>query len=148
MAISHVQPLLLLLLASLFLLPALRAVELPFEVCGRGDSLVTVSSVNLIPHPILANVQISGYTSTTITEGKMRMFVKVYGAVAEKTFDVCELVACPVAPGAIMFLFNRAVPYVEVKVEVAVLYVRQSPKIMCVTFEYKHNDPVAVTISA
>ncbi|VVB00382.1 unnamed protein product [Arabis nemorensis] len=62
MAISHVQPLLL-LLASLFFLPALCALD--FKDCGKGSSPVDVTSVVDIGDTGSASFTISGSTSFT-----------------------------------------------------------------------------------
>ncbi|RID72858.1 hypothetical protein BRARA_B00038 [Brassica rapa] len=67
MAISYVQPLLL-LLGSLFFLPALRAVN--FEYCNKsGYDFGNVTHVNISPNPVGPDVgelsiTVIGYAST------------------------------------------------------------------------------------
>ncbi|CAH2080128.1 unnamed protein product, partial [Thlaspi arvense] len=110
MAISHAQPMLLLLL-SLFFLPTLRAI--PFTNCGTGDGSdspppVEATGVELFGDNEDKSFKITASTVKMITGGIMRVELQfgVYKLYDEK-FDVCEIIACPVVPGAFEILFTK-----------------------------------------
>ncbi|KAG2294641.1 hypothetical protein Bca52824_041310 [Brassica carinata] len=105
MEMRHSQPLFLLLLVSLFFFPAALGSRL-FTPCNHNiifsifffietqNYPVYVETVEIYPHPIKRSgngeIWVTGYTDTNISDGA--------------TIDsLCDLVACPVAPGPIGF---------------------------------------------
>ncbi|XP_018463951.1 MD-2-related lipid-recognition protein 3 [Raphanus sativus] len=79
MAISHVQPLLL-LLGSLFFLPALRAIN--FEYCNKsGYDFGTVTRVEISPNPVGPNdgelsIAVFGHAKESIHAGSIEVYAK------------------------------------------------------------------------
>ncbi|CAH2074533.1 unnamed protein product [Thlaspi arvense] len=79
MAISHVQPLLL-LIGSLFFLPALRAVS--FEYCNAsGYDFGNVTDVEISPNPIGPNdfelsITVLGFASKSIDSGSVEVHAR------------------------------------------------------------------------
>ncbi|KFK25834.1 hypothetical protein AALP_AA8G168200 [Arabis alpina] len=111
MAISHVSSLLL-LLASLFFLPAYCGV--PFEDCGEVYYPANVTSVDMIRDERWAGFKISGTTSKTITIGEVQL--DVYEGmirVMKQKYELCAHTAsaCPVVPGAFVFSFENIIPF-------------------------------------
>ncbi|CAH8338205.1 unnamed protein product [Eruca vesicaria subsp. sativa] len=79
MAISHVQPMLL-LLGSLFFLPSLRAVN--FEYCNKsGYDFGNVTHVEISPNPVgpddgELSVTVFGYAKESIHAGSIEVYAK------------------------------------------------------------------------
>ncbi|CAG7862325.1 unnamed protein product [Brassica rapa] len=122
MAISHaLQPLLLLLL-SLFFLPAALGAFVNFTNCGLSniDRGINATSVRINPYPLgigenatftitanstinitAGNIELDTYTSTTVPLVLHRV---------RKTYSLCNVTACPVTPGLIVFNFPIVIP--------------------------------------
>ncbi|KAG7548264.1 MD-2-related lipid-recognition domain [Arabidopsis suecica] len=99
MVISHVQ-LLLLLLASLFFLPPLHAVD--FKYCdGIGYPFVNVTRVEMDPYDI-PNIAIYGFTKRPLLSGTVTLAYNIGGRnLPIKFYDLCtiRLGECPILPG-------------------------------------------------
>ncbi|CAH2053580.1 unnamed protein product [Thlaspi arvense] len=99
MAISHAQSLLLLLLV----LPAALGVK--FQKCTiTGDDFINVKTVKISPDPVKrssnASITITGYTSKKVPDGANVNFdLSIYLPVSTKRYSLCDVTACPVAPG-------------------------------------------------
>ncbi|CAN6991687.1 unnamed protein product [Brassica rapa subsp. trilocularis] len=112
MAISREQPLLL-LIVSLFLLPAALGAT-KFQTCNTGHRYpVDVKTVKISPEHVKpstnANVTITGSTSIDIPDGatvKLRLTLGMY-PVSTKSYSLCDITACPVAAGPIVLNFSN-----------------------------------------
>ncbi|KAG7636306.1 MD-2-related lipid-recognition protein ROSY1 [Arabidopsis thaliana] len=106
MAISHTQ-LLLLLLVSLFFSPALCGPK--FQTCETGKEYpLKVSSVEISPDPVKRSgngeITITGVTNKEISDGvtvNLKLAVGMF-PVSTKSYSLCDITACPVAPGPIV----------------------------------------------
>ncbi|CAH8331653.1 unnamed protein product [Eruca vesicaria subsp. sativa] len=127
MAISHgLQPLLLLLLLSLFFLPAALGAFVNFTNCGVSNGVrhVNVTSVDVNPYP-LGLGENATFTITAVTNFNNRtagnvLFRALSGPSAlnwvQKTYSLCDVTACPVTPGPIVFNFPIFIPRSGIKV--------------------------------
>ncbi|WZY83897.1 hypothetical protein YC2023_030281 [Brassica napus] len=118
----HSQPLFLLLLVSLFFLPAAMGSRL-FTPCNQENSRskmlvsfffietqyypVYVETVEIYPHPINRSgngeIWVTGYTGVIPDEATVVVNVSaprsIRPYVSIKTFPICDTMACPVRPG-------------------------------------------------
>ncbi|KAG7582132.1 Immunoglobulin E-set [Arabidopsis suecica] len=106
MAIFHAKPLLLLLI-SLFFFFAVGDTD--FQTCNTGHNYpVKVSDLKISPNPVKrsgsATITITGYTSKDIPDGvTVTLKLSIMGApVSRKTYSLCDITACPVAPGPLV----------------------------------------------
>ncbi|KFK38771.1 hypothetical protein AALP_AA3G158300 [Arabis alpina] len=117
MAISHAQPLVLLLFVSLFFLPALGK-NVRFGYCSGGSLYpVTVLTVDISPQPIIgtqssANITISGFTILGISRSaqvtaNLVVSGNVIPPLPPKTYSLCDLTDCPVNLGFIELTFTN-----------------------------------------
>ncbi|CAN7011116.1 unnamed protein product [Brassica rapa subsp. trilocularis] len=149
MAISHGQPLLLLLLVSLFFLPAALGLSTGFVTCNSTfDYPVVVNTVEISPDTITsstnANITITGDTSIDILDETTVQFNLWSGLFeAKRSYPLCDIVACPVKPGPIVFTFSNVFTEEELTAErlylvgIAIYGKNQStfmPEIMCIEF--------------
>ncbi|CAH8306518.1 unnamed protein product [Eruca vesicaria subsp. sativa] len=109
MAISHAQPLLLLL----FLLPTLRATS--FHYCDKRLDPVKVNGVEISPDPVVsgkaATFKISGSTDEHISGGKVVISVSYFGVhVHTETHDLCDESSCPIEPGSFLLSHSQTLP--------------------------------------
>ncbi|KAH0895411.1 MD-2-related lipid-recognition protein 3 [Brassica rapa] len=108
MAISYVQPLLL-LLGSLFFLPALRAVN--FEYCNKsGYDFGNVTHVNISPNPVGPDVgelsiTVIGYAKESIHTGSIEVYAK-----SENITDLLRKQPCTIESGTKFVLPLSEVP--------------------------------------
>ncbi|CAN7069639.1 unnamed protein product [Brassica oleracea var. botrytis] len=113
MVISHGQPLLLLLLVSLFFLPAALGLTTGFVTCNRTfDYPAVVNTVEISPDTITsstnANITITGVTSIDILDETTVEFNLWSGLFeAKRSYPLCDIVACPVKPCPIVFTFSN-----------------------------------------
>ncbi|CAF1704697.1 BnaCnng53350D [Brassica napus] len=110
MAISHVKPLLLSLLVSLFFLPsALGGTD--FHNCNPlRDYPVKVKTVEISPDPVKistnGNITITGSTSVDIPDGAtVNLDLRFPEPISKRSYSLCDIVACPVAAGPIVLNF-------------------------------------------
>uniref|UniRef100_A0A1J3DXM6 MD-2-related lipid-recognition domain-containing protein n=1 Tax=Noccaea caerulescens TaxID=107243 RepID=A0A1J3DXM6_NOCCA len=150
MEISHSQTMLLLIL-SLFLLPTLRAV--PYEDCGLQGSPVEATGVEVLEITKRdARIKISGSTSKTINGGFVSVRIEGYGPGESESdkYNLCQLMACPVAPGAFKLEFVEMLPpnysesTIDYSVELEVLDDKEDI-IMCLNFRFKALRPTVVS---
>ncbi|KAL0717285.1 hypothetical protein Bca4012_066607 [Brassica carinata] len=145
MAISQAQPLLLPLFVSLLFLPA--ALGIRFETCKSGHHYpVDVKTVEIAPYPIKrstnGNFTITGYTSKKITNGatvELRFTIPTMIPVTKKIYSLCDIVACPVAPGPIVFTLSNIFTEQELlyrgyQVSISITAEHQKEALMCVWF--------------
>ncbi|CAH2060369.1 unnamed protein product [Thlaspi arvense] len=161
MAISHVQPVLL-LLASLFFIPALHALD--FEYCNKsGYEFGNVSSVEISPNPVdlddEPNITVSGYANQGIDYGSIEVHVTA-GDVTHlmRRYFLCVVGdSCAIEAGT-----NFVLPLTEIPVdytEGAAKYVysirlidddvkdaEESILKLCVQFELPLIDPRSVSV--
>ncbi|ESQ40118.1 hypothetical protein EUTSA_v10014916mg [Eutrema salsugineum] len=108
MAVSHVQPMLI-LLVSLFSLPALRAVD--FEYCNKsGYDFGNVTHVEISPNPIgpedfELSITVFGYAKKSIDSGSIEVYAK-----SEKVTDLLRRQACVIEAGTNFVLPLSEVP--------------------------------------
>ncbi|CAG7891093.1 unnamed protein product [Brassica rapa] len=108
MAISYVQPLLL-LLGSLFFLPALRAVN--FKYCNKsGYDFGNVTHVNISPNPVgpdvgELNITVIGYAKESIHTGSIEVYAK-----SENITDLLRKQPCTIESGTKFVLPLSEVP--------------------------------------
>ncbi|KAG2315753.1 hypothetical protein Bca52824_018875 [Brassica carinata] len=103
MAISQAQPLLLPLFVSLLFLPA--ALGIRFETCKSGHHYpVDVKTVEIAPYPIKRSTN-GNFTITATVE--LRFTIPTMIPVTKKIYSLCDIVACPVAPGPIVFTLSN-----------------------------------------
>ncbi|CAF2127794.1 unnamed protein product [Brassica napus] len=150
MAISHGQPLLLLLLVSLFFVPAAFGSSRVFRPCNITHPYpVSVRTVDISPHPVdrsgNSNITIAGYAGIQIPDGatvvvnvSAPFLVNPY--VSIKTYPICDITECRVT----VRLFSRfafTVPNAFIPEElngllnIVTLSIKvEQEKIMCVVF--------------
>ncbi|CAF2127799.1 BnaAnng33610D [Brassica napus] len=68
---------------------------------------VYVETVEIYPHPINRSgngeIWVTGYTDTSISDGATVTF-SIWGYISDdRNYPLCDLVACPVAPGPLVF---------------------------------------------
>ncbi|CAA7055178.1 unnamed protein product [Microthlaspi erraticum] len=148
MAISQTK---ILLLLSLFLLPTLRAV--PYEDCGLKGSPVEATGVEVLEVTKKdARIKISGSTSKIINGGSVSVRIEGYGPgeIESDQYNLCQLMACPVAPGAFKLEFVEMLPpnysssTIDYSVELEVLDDKEDI-IMCLNFKFKAVSPFVVS---
>ncbi|VVB12907.1 unnamed protein product [Arabis nemorensis] len=149
MAISHIQPLFL-LLASLFFLPALRAVD--FEYCNKnGYDFGKVTSVEISPNPIgpedyELSITVFGVAKESIGKGVIDVYAKSENITdLLGRFDLCAMgVPCPIEAGSKFVLPLHEVPkdvlegdykYVVALLDEVVKDSAEPPARMCVDFD-------------
>ncbi|KAG2315764.1 hypothetical protein Bca52824_018886 [Brassica carinata] len=150
MAISHGQPLLLLLLVSTSFLPAALGSSAGFINCDRPfDYPVVVNTVDISPDTITrttnANITITGDTSIDIHNGttvELRLWSGLFEAI--RTYPSCDIMACPVKPGPIVLTFSNVFTQEELiprRYEFGIGIrgkdegkLRYMPQIMCIEF--------------
>ncbi|CAL9223109.1 unnamed protein product [Arabidopsis halleri] len=106
MAISHAQPLLLLLVSLLFS-SALCGPR--FKTCNTGLQYpVKVKSVEISPDPVKRSgngeITITAITNKEIPDGvivNLKLAISMF-LVSTKSYSLCDITACPVAPGPIV----------------------------------------------
>ncbi|XP_024007960.1 MD-2-related lipid-recognition protein ROSY1 [Eutrema salsugineum] len=149
MAISQAPPLLLILLVSLFVLPALGSLT-KFGNCDSTHQYpTTVSSVDISPFPVRrfkdANFTITGSTRKAIPGGASVELIFVvltqYDKFLDtKSYSLCDITACPVLPGPFVLTFTNVMkhwehehlPYYVVDLKIMEKNVKEP--IMCIGF--------------
>ncbi|CAN7011114.1 unnamed protein product [Brassica rapa subsp. trilocularis] len=122
MAMFHAQPLLLLLIVSLFFLPAALGAT-KFRKCNPDrNSPVEVKTLRISPEPPVesstnGNITVIGDSSIEISDGATVSIIVAPKRSDRRSYSLCDLVACPVAPGPIEF----TVPNVFTKEELDVM---------------------------
>ncbi|WZY83896.1 hypothetical protein YC2023_030280 [Brassica napus] len=150
MAISHVRPLLLPLLVSLFFLPAaLNATR--FSKCDPRHSYpIAASGVLFSPDDAWiktstnANITLSAQTYTSISDGATVTF-SIWGYISDdRNYPLCDLVACPVAPGPLVFTLpnvfteeelTRVKRYYTYSATLKITVENQEDPMMCIHFD-------------
>ncbi|KAG2294635.1 hypothetical protein Bca52824_041304 [Brassica carinata] len=121
MAMFHAQPLLLLLIVSLLFLPAALGAT-KFRKCNPDrNSPVEVKTLTISPEPPVesstnGNITVIGDSSIEISDGATVSIIVAPKRSDRRSYSLCDLVACPVAPGPIEF----TVPNVFTKEELDV----------------------------
>ncbi|KAG5405832.1 hypothetical protein IGI04_011951 [Brassica rapa subsp. trilocularis] len=148
----HSQPLFLLLLVSLFFLPAAMGSRL-FTPCNQTQYYpVYVETVEIYPHPINRSgngeIWVTGYTGVIPDEATVVVNVSaprsIRPYVSIKTFPICDTMACPVRPGpfdyrGLKFSMNIRNAFIPKELNSVIntvtlsIKVEQEP-IMCVVF--------------
>ncbi|KFK38952.1 hypothetical protein AALP_AA3G181400 [Arabis alpina] len=147
MALSHAHPLLLLFLVSLFVLPAL---SIKFFKCSTAGEDIEVKTVDISPHPVNrkgnANITVTGYTSKDIPDGaSVGVTLAVLIPISEKTYSLCDVTACPVAPGPFVLtipnIFNDKALKRRTRAYNVIVTINEEPEhardVMCVNFVCK-----------
>ncbi|CAH2053579.1 unnamed protein product [Thlaspi arvense] len=146
MAISHIQPLLLLLLlVSLFVLPAL---SVSFSNCNSPNEYpVNVTTVKISPYPVKrstnGNITITGYTSKYIPDGvTVNLELYTFVLISKKTYSLCDVTACPVATGPFVITLPNVFTPKELKsagygVTVIINEENVRDPMMCIVFACK-----------
>ncbi|CAH8358267.1 unnamed protein product [Eruca vesicaria subsp. sativa] len=145
MAISQPQPLLLPLLVSLFFLPtALGATD--FHNCNPLRKYpVKVKTVEISPDPVKintnGNITITGSTSIDIPDGAtVNLNLRRYDVlISNRSYSLCDIVACPVASGPIVVNFFNVFTQRELTpwgyfVSISITAEHQEDPMMCVSF--------------
>ncbi|CAN7072101.1 unnamed protein product [Brassica oleracea var. botrytis] len=150
MAISHaLQPLLLLLLSLFFLPPALGAF-VNFTNCAvmKSERRVNVTSVRINPYPLGlgdagATFTITADTTFNVTARNIVLdthSVPLMLNRVRKNYSLCNVTACPVTPGPIVFVFPIFIPrssYIYFEYWAAIrMHETGLNQIMCVSFKY------------
>uniref|UniRef100_A0A1J3IP25 MD-2-related lipid-recognition domain-containing protein n=2 Tax=Noccaea caerulescens TaxID=107243 RepID=A0A1J3IP25_NOCCA len=145
MAISHFQPLLLLLLVSLFVLPALSA---RFGNCRSFKEYpVNVAAVGVSPYPVKrstnGNITITGNTSKDIPDGAtVNLELYTFVLVSKKIHPLCDVTKCPVKTGPFVITLSNVFTPKEIKsggyaVTVSITEEDVRAPMMCVVFACK-----------
>ncbi|KFK28473.1 hypothetical protein AALP_AA7G000800 [Arabis alpina] len=122
MAMSHIEPLLL-LLTSLFFLPAFRVRGLDFQYCnGTGHDFGSITSVEADPEISFGpddiktvTITVNGYADIA-SKSRNWSLVQVISKVNNyealiASYDPCQLIECPVKPGTKFLLSLSNVRY-------------------------------------
>ncbi|XP_010499638.1 PREDICTED: uncharacterized protein LOC104777125 [Camelina sativa] len=144
MAISQAKPLLLLLLVSLFLLPALGNKTRFFGNCDTQHQYPAIpTAVDISPYPVYrthnANFTITGYTKIAIPSG-VSVDLYLRGRYFRPTYSLCDITACPVSPGPFVLTFTNVFTskYQKMKADVMVnlriMEKNMKDPIMCMGF--------------
>ncbi|CAA7043092.1 unnamed protein product [Microthlaspi erraticum] len=155
MAISHFQPLILLLLVSLFVLPAL---SVSFGNCrSRNEYPVNVATVNISPYPVKrstnGNFTITGNTSKDIPDGAtVKLELSTFVPISEKTYPLCDVTTCPVKTGPFVITLSNVFTPKEIKsggyaVTVSITDEDVREPMMCVVFACKIKRGYASLLS-
>ncbi|KAG2330021.1 hypothetical protein Bca52824_001201 [Brassica carinata] len=142
MAISHAQPLLLLLF-SLFLLPSLRATS--FHYCDKRLDPVKVKSVEISPDPVVsgkaATFKITGSTGEDISGGEVVISVSYFGIhVHTETHDLCDESSCPIAPGSFVLSHSQTLPSITPPGTYTLKMTindKNGERLTCISFKFK-----------
>ncbi|KFK24611.1 hypothetical protein AALP_AA8G001700 [Arabis alpina] len=141
MAISHIQPLVL-FIASLFFLPALRAVD--FENCNKnGYDLGTVTGVEVShkPEAYEISITLTGFTKEKIGKGLIDVYAKSEKITDHlKRYDICAMgVPCPVEAGSNFVIPLTEIPFYALEGDykyVVAFLDEESKEKLCIDFTY------------
>ncbi|KAF8100276.1 hypothetical protein N665_0227s0009 [Sinapis alba] len=133
MSISHAHPLLLPLLVSLFLLPAVLGGD-NFRTCNGSyeNYSVNVKTVMISPNPVTrssnADITITGFTAKIPNGAIVELTIAQAGAgdpktSSTKTYNLCDLVRCPITPGRFSFTLSKIFSNEELKGRIYVITV-------------------------
>ncbi|CAF2164750.1 hypothetical protein BRARA_G01339 [Brassica rapa] len=120
MEILNARPVLLLLLASLFFLPALGAID--FEYCNKsGYDFFNVSRVEVSPNPVeleeYPTIRVFGYANKSMDDGTVEVKVTAGGTTQTMaSYSLCVVgFECAIAAGTNFELVLAEVPleYIE-----------------------------------
>ncbi|KAG5383061.1 hypothetical protein IGI04_034531 [Brassica rapa subsp. trilocularis] len=106
-----------LLILSLFFLRTLLAI--PFDDCGFESYPIKVTGVELFKeqHKASFNITVStsiGLIHKVITGGIVHLQVQYgYKTIMDHTYNLSELITCPVSPGAVVLSFRKQFPYAK-----------------------------------
>ncbi|KAG7599605.1 MD-2-related lipid-recognition domain [Arabidopsis suecica] len=138
MVISHIQP--LLLLACLFFLPALHAVD--FKYCN-GVGYHTFSITKMEFSPDASTITMFAFAYGPLSNLNVAVARKLGGTILPRIFyNFCKLVSCPILPGSIFVFTLPEIPEKQLAHEELMViwsYPSEEPRTeiaMCVYFDY------------
>jgi KDEL-tailed cysteine endopeptidase len=115
-----------------------------FTRCDTAAPVLSISNVSLLPDPPLAGKQLSLHlegvaTHSGVAAGTANLVVEAYGiTVASRSFELCSLVACPVAPqfqGALTYVIPSAAPTQVELTAVVTLKDAKAQELACVKLQ-------------
>ncbi|CAH8377043.1 unnamed protein product [Eruca vesicaria subsp. sativa] len=113
MAISHVHPMFLLILSVAFL-PTLLAQSSFFTNCSPVYGGIRVTGMKEFIEQGRKSFNLTCSTGTTLTEGVIIAVVKrgynLGPILNAQRYHLCDLIACPVAPGSLVITFPKLYP--------------------------------------
>ncbi|CAH8358263.1 unnamed protein product [Eruca vesicaria subsp. sativa] len=148
MSISHTHPNLFLpLLLSFFFLPAVLG-GTNFRTCNGSYEKyrVNVETVEISPYPITrssnADITITGYTARIPDGAIVELTIAKASAghpivSSTKTYNLCDIVRCPIRPGRFAFTLSKIFSNEELKGRIYAITVGIKDKkdpMMCVVF--------------
>ncbi|KAJ4897936.1 MD-2-related lipid recognition domain-containing protein [Raphanus sativus] len=147
MSISHAHPLFLLLLVSIFFLPAVLG-GTNFRTCNGSyeNYRVNVETVKISPLPITgisnADITITGYTASIPNGAIVELTIAEASAgdpitSSIKTYNLCDIVRCPIRPGRFSFTLSKIFSNKELKGRIYAVTVgikKEKDTMMCVVF--------------